>query len=130
MADHPNAELFRKGYTAFQKGDLDGVRALFAPDIVWHVPGNNHFSGDYRGVDTTLELFMKNMQETEGTFKVEVHDILANDEHAVALAVVSGKRQGKSLSDRYTHVAHVKGGRITESWIYGEHQDQVDAFWG
>ncbi|HEX6493738.1 MAG TPA: hypothetical protein VF112_09515 [Candidatus Dormibacteraeota bacterium] len=52
---------------------------------------------------------MKNMQETEGTFKVEVHDILANDEHAVALAVVSGQRQGKSLSDRYTHVGSRQG---------------------
>ena len=30
----------------------------------------------------------------------------------------------------YTHVVHVKGGKITESWIYGEHQDEVDAFWG
>ena len=130
MADHPNAELFRKGYTAFQAGDLDTVRSLFAPDIVWHVPGNNHFSGDHRGVDATIEVFMKNFQETDGTFKVEVHDILANDEHAVALGIVSGQRQGKSLSDRYTHVVHVKSGKITESWIYGEHQDQVDAFWG
>ena len=130
MADHPNAELFRKGYTAFQNGDLDTVRALCAPDIVWHLPGHNHLSGEHRGVDATIELFMKQFQETGGTLKVEVHDILANDEHAVALGMASGQRQGKSISDRYTHVVHVKGGRITESWIYGENQDQVDAFWG
>ena len=43
---HPNAELFAKGYAAFQAGDLDTVRDLFAPDIVWHLPGKNHLSGD------------------------------------------------------------------------------------
>src|ERR1700730_3458024 len=107
MADHPNAELFRRGYTAFQAGDLDTVRSLFAPDIVWNVPGRNRFAGAHRGVDAVIDLFVEQFQETDGTFKVEVHDILANDEHAVALATVSAQRGGKSVSDRYTHVAHI-----------------------
>lgn len=130
MADHPNAELLRRGYAAFQVGDLDTVKSLFDPDITWHVPGHNHTSGDHKGADATLALFMQNFQETEGTFKVELHDVLANDEHAVALATVSGTRQGKSLNDHYTHVAHIRDGKLTESWIFDEHQDEVDAFWG
>ncbi len=130
MADHPNAELFRRGYAAFQQGDLDTVRELFAPDIVWHIPGHNHFSGDHAGVDNVLELFGRNFQETEGTFKVEVHDILANDTHAVALATVSGQREGENMSDHYTHSVHIVDGRVAESWIFQEHQDEVDAFWG
>ncbi|SRR5258708_6941231 len=130
MAEHPNAELFRKGYAAFSSGDLDTVRALFAPDIVWHVPGKNHFAGDHEGIDNVLALFLANLQETDGTFKVEMHDAVANDDHAVVLGTVSGQRDGKSLNDRYTHVAHIKDGLITESWIFGEHQDVVDDFWG
>jgi uncharacterized protein len=130
VADHPNAELFRRGYTAFQNGDLDTVRALFAPDIVWNVPGKSHLAGSYRGVDDTIGLFLRQFDETAGNFKVEVHDILANDEHAVALAKVSARKEGKSLSDNYTHVVHIKDGRLTESWIFGEHPDEVDAFWG
>jgi uncharacterized protein len=130
MADHPNAELFRRGYTAFQSGDLDTVRSLFAADIVWNVAGHNHLSGAHRGIDDVLAVFMRNFEETGGTFKVELHDILANDEHAVALATVSGQKDGKSMKDNYTHVVHLKDGRVTESWIYDEHQDEVDAFWG
>jgi uncharacterized protein len=129
MADHPNAELFRRGYAAFQAGELDTVRSLFAPDIVWNIPGHNRFSGEHRGVDDVLNLFAQNFQETSGTFRVDIHDILANDEHAVALATVSGERNGKKLNDRYTHVVHIKDGRVTESWIFGENQDVVDAFW-
>jgi uncharacterized protein len=130
MADHASAELFRRGYDAFTKGDMETVRSLFAPDIVWHVPGHNHLSGDHRGVDNVLDLFMKNFQETSGTFKVEVHDLLGNDSHAVALATVSGQREGKSLNDRYTHVVHIQNGKLVESWIFAEHQDVVDDFWG
>jgi uncharacterized protein len=130
VADHPNAELFRRGYTAFQTGDLDTVRSLFAPDIVWHVPGKSHLAGDYSGVDNVIGLFMRNFEETNGTFKVELHDILANDEHAVALATTSGQKNGKSLRDNYTHVVHISNGKLTESWIFDEHQDEVDAFWG
>jgi ketosteroid isomerase-like protein len=29
MADHPNADLIRRAYAAFQQGDLDTVRSLF-----------------------------------------------------------------------------------------------------
>lgn len=130
MADHPNADLFRRGYTAFQTGDLDTVRSLFAPDIVWHTPGHSHLSGDTHGVDDTIGLFMRQFEETNGTFAVELHDIVANDEHAVALARFSGQKDGKSISDNYVHVAHIKDGRLTESWIFGDHQDEVDAFWG
>ena len=130
MADHPNAELFQRGYTAFQQGDLDTLRSLFAPDITWHFPGHNHLSGAHRGVDAVLQFFGQQMQETDGTLRVEVHDILANDQHAVALAKVSAQRGGKSISDNYTHVVHIANGKLTESWIFGENQDKIDEFWG
>jgi uncharacterized protein len=130
VADHPNVDLFRRGYAAFQAGDLDTVRSLFAPDIVWHVGGDNHLAGDHRGVDDVIALFMRNFEETNGTFAVEVHDILANDEHGVALATVSGQKDGRSLRDNYTHVVHLAGGRLTESWIFPENAAEVDAFWG
>ena len=57
MADHPNADLIRRAYAAFQQGDLDTVRSLFDADIVWHAPGNNQLSGDHSGVDNVLALF-------------------------------------------------------------------------
>jgi len=129
MAEHPNAELFRRGYAAFQSGDLESLRSLLAPDVVWNVPGRNRFAGIFRGVDDVLKLFMQQFQETNGTFRVEVHDILANDDHAVALATVSAERNGKSVSDRYTHVAHFKEGKLTESWICDENLYAIDEFW-
>lgn len=129
MADHPNAELFRKGYAAFQTGDLDTLRSLFADDLEWTFPGHNQFSGTLRGPDQVLGAFGQQMQETDGTLKVEVHDIVANDTHAVALATFSAQRNGKSVSDRYTHVAHIVDGKVAQSWIFQENPDKVDELW-
>ncbi len=131
MADHPNAELFKKGYAAFAAGDMDTVRSLFAPDIVWHVSGKSHFAGDYTGVDSVLDLFTQYFEESGGTFKVDVHDIVANDTHGVAVAALSAQKDGKSLSsERYVHVVHMNDGLQTESWIFSENQEVIDDFWG
>jgi len=44
-------------------------------------------SGDHRGVDDILDFFARTMELTAGSFRVELHDVVANDEHAVALYV-------------------------------------------
>lgn len=49
-------------------------------------------------------------------FRLEVHDVLANDDHAVALVTAFSSRGGESLEDRAAQVFHVKGGKISEFW--------------
>ena len=127
---HPNEELIRKGYEAFGKGDMDTIRGLFADDIVWHAPGRSQFSGDFRGVDEVLGQFARLFEETNGTFNVEIHDVLANDEHVVVLAVARGERSGKTLEDRGVQVFHVKDGKVTEQWLHSEDQYAADEFFG
>lgn len=50
-------------------------------------------------------------------FRLEVHDVLANDDHAVALVTAFSSRGGESLEDRAAPVVHVKGGKISEFWV-------------
>jgi hypothetical protein len=47
---------------------------------------------DGSGVSHSLPLEIT----SPGTFRVEFHDVLANDEHAVALYVVRGEREGRT----------------------------------
>ncbi len=54
MADHPNAELLRKGYEAFDKGDIAALTDMFAEDVVWHVTGTSPISGVHRGREAVL----------------------------------------------------------------------------
>src|SRR5258708_15136953 len=93
----------RQGYENFDKGDLDAIRGDFAPDTVWHSGGSNILTGDYKGIDDVFAYFMKIVQETGGTFKTEVHDVLANATHGVALVRSSATRNGKPPDTKAVH---------------------------
>ena len=129
MADHPNADLLRRGYEAFGKGDMATITELFSEDLVWHLPGNNQLSGVHRGRDAVFAIFAKTTQLSGGTFKIKVHDVLANDEHAVALTRGTASRQGKQLNSLDTDVYHMSNGKVTEFWSFAEDQRLTDEFW-
>ena len=129
MTDHPNAKLVMRGFEAFATGDMDTMSEILAPDIKWHTPGNNMLSGDYEGLESVLELFGRVGQETAGTISNEVHAILADDEHAVALVKTTASRGGKSLDGAGAFVFHVSGGRATEVWNLIMDQAAADDFW-
>jgi ketosteroid isomerase-like protein len=126
---HANVERARLAYEAFGKGDIEAVGQFMADDILWHVGGTNVISGDYRGRDAVFGFFGKLMQETGGTFKSEVHDILANDEHGAVLVTNTAERNGKHFEWRAVNVSHSDSeGRVTEFWAFTENSQEVDEF--
>lgn len=126
---HPNEDLVRRGYEAFGRGDMATLNELFSDDLVWHVPGHNPLSGDFRGKDEVFSTFQKVGELSGGTFKLDIHAILADDEHAVALTRSIGQREGKSLEDNTVQVFHLKDGKVTEQWLYPGDAEATDAFW-
>src|ERR1700751_3591936 len=98
MAEPPNVALVRQGYAAFSSGDMDTLNRLFAENIVWHEGGRGPLAGDYKGRDQVFGMLGKLMELTGGTVSVEVHDVLANDEHAAVLVNLSVTRNGKRWS--------------------------------
>src|SRR5256714_15623277 len=109
---HPNVDLVRRGYGAFATGDMATLNELFADDIVWHAPGRNELAGTYRGKDEVFANLQKNMELTGGTFKLDIHAILADDEHAVTLLRASAEREGKALNDETVQDFHIKDGKV------------------
>ena len=129
MADHPNLELLRRGYAAYGSGDMDTINELFADDVVWHVAGRSPLSGDYNGKEQVFGFFAKLQEMSEGTSKVEVHDLLANDEHGVAVVTESATRSGRNHKGNATHVLHLRDGQVTEFWDAQTDQYATDEFW-
>jgi ketosteroid isomerase-like protein len=48
---HPNEELVRRGYEAFNTADVETLREVFADTTIFHEPGRSPISGDYQGLD-------------------------------------------------------------------------------
>jgi len=121
--------LLRKGYEAFAKGDMATLTDLISGDVVWHVPGTSRISGEYRGRDAAFAWFGQIAELSGGTFRIEVHDILANDEHAVALTRATASRQGRQLNALDTDVYHIRNGKVTEAWSFTDDQRRAEEFW-
>jgi ketosteroid isomerase-like protein len=129
MVDHPNLDLMRRGYAAYASGDLETISQLFADDVVWHVSGRSPLSGDYTGREQVFGFFGTLQELSGGTSRVEVHDLLADDEHGVAIVTQSGTRNGRSYEGKVTHVLHLRDGKVTEFWDAYVDQYTADEFW-
>ena len=126
---HPNEELIRQGFDAFARGDMEALRNdIFTPDVIYHVAGRSPISGDYKGVDEVLGFFAKIFEISGGTFRAELHDAFANDEHGVALSVARGTRDGKTLADNGPLVFHFRDGRVAEVWVHATDLYALDEF--
>ncbi len=116
MYEHPNVARIRDGYTAFAKGDLTALGDLFDENIVWHDTGRNQLSGEYRGLQAVFGFFGKLMEVTEGSFRIDLRTVLADDEHGVALVGITASRGGRSVEIDEAHVFNMREGRVTEFW--------------
>jgi uncharacterized protein len=97
---HPNEELTRRAYDAFSRGDVDTLRQLFADDAVFHEPGRNPVSGDHQGIDQILAFLGLLAARSGGTYRVPLHDVVANDQHAVGLHVYETAPVGRYSESR------------------------------
>jgi len=91
---HPNRELIKRAYDAFGRSDIPTVLSILDNKIHWRVPGQNPLSGDYVGHEQVLGFFQKSMELSQGTLRIELHDIVASDTTVFVLCTVSATRSG------------------------------------
>jgi len=129
VTEHPNVALTRRGYDAFARGDLAALAGLIAEDVIWHVAPPGPLSGTYRGREEVFRFFGDLARETGGTFRVDVHDVLANDRHSVALCTMTASRGGKSLKVPVANIGRMRDGTITEFWTATAEPQATVMFW-
>lgn len=127
---HPHEDLIRAGYAAFGRGDIHAFLTDFSsPDIVWHFPGRSRLAGDHAGAETVGALFRTLGELSSGTHRVELHDVIANDDHTVALHVARAERGDKKMEVNALTIFHIQDGKVTEAWTVHYDLHAVDDFW-
>ncbi|MCA9867025.1 MAG: nuclear transport factor 2 family protein [Anaerolineae bacterium] len=121
--DERNIRVVRLMYS----GD-EAERAQIAPNIVWHVPGHNPVSGEYRGFDEYTHLLPARMAPLS-RWDFELEDVMVNGDHVVATFSVKGERKGKQVALRGAHIMRLNAaGQIVEGWGFTKDQDALDDF--
>ncbi|MEV0734967.1 nuclear transport factor 2 family protein [Streptomyces sp. NPDC050549] len=130
MADHPHALLVRKGYDAFVRGDMDTLRSLMSSDVTHHVPGTHPLSGDFKGLDATIDMYGQLFAQTNGTLRVELRNVLVDGRgHAVTLHRLTAERDGKRIDETGGIVFRILGDKITDLNECVEDIDKANEFW-
>jgi ketosteroid isomerase-like protein len=125
--DHPNAALTRRLFEAFGR-DPKVIAAARALGVVWRVPGNTVMSGEYRGPRDVVEFLRRTGLETDGTYRSQLHTVVAGDEWGLAVYRAYGTRNGIDLDVDQALVIRFADGRLKE--VTAVPLDSTfDAFW-
>lgn len=125
---HPNISLLEKVYQDFSKGDLHAILAACGEQITFQVPGRSKLAGKYTQ-SNFADLVGKLHELSGGTWKFEVHDILASDLHATVLLTDRLVRDGKPIEFRTLHVWRFEAGKPIAWYEYPRDLYQYDAIW-
>ena len=124
-------ETARKYIQAVQTGDQAALGALLAPDLVWHQPGNNRFSGTHKGAEAVAGMIGGMMTVSQGTFAItRANGFMRNGVWVAVELEFEGRRDGLVMSQRGVDLLRIENGRIVEARLFSSDPEQEDAFWG
>ncbi|MDM0080006.1 nuclear transport factor 2 family protein [Variovorax sp. J31P179] len=126
-----NIDITKTYIKAVQTGDQATLGSLISPDVVWHQPGSNQFSGTHRGMAAVGALLGKMMEVSRGTFAITRADHhMANGDWVAVTLEFAGQANGIELKQPGVDLIRIEGGKIVEVRLFSSDQNQEDLFWG
>jgi ketosteroid isomerase-like protein len=122
-----NRQLLEAMYDRFWSGDLNGMRALIADDVLVNIAGRSAISGVYHGWGGYMQ-FRERLMATAGSrYKLEVAALAASDRDGFAVERIRMNRRWDPAVQEIFVLMHfsIEGGRIvimddfpldTEAW--------------
>jgi ketosteroid isomerase-like protein len=108
-----NIEATKKGYAAFNAGDLDAALNAFDDTVEWTIPGDSMISGTHRGKGELTELMAQLAQKTTS---VETKSFLADGDAVVVLTEVTAGGETSQEADVFTFA----DGKIVNAQSFGD----------
>jgi ketosteroid isomerase-like protein len=124
-----NEAVVRRIFDAFARKEPFALRALFARDAVWTVPGDGVMAGEFHGREAIFRFLARLPKETAGTYGSQLVDVLASGERAAALYRASGERRGRRLDLDQVLLFRLDGGLVREVLALPSDPAAFEEFW-
>jgi hypothetical protein len=86
----------------------------------------HRFAGEFRGREEVLDLLLRMTQASVRTTFDEIHAVVGDREHVVALIRATLIAPGGSVPMRSVSVFHFGDEAIEEFWAMNDRQDEID----
>lgn len=125
------AEVVGTYFQNLADGDVEQAMAALDPQVEWHQPGQNRFSGVHRGPEAIGALIAGMLEISQGTFTVAPTGPLMTNGDVIAAPVrFAGHRDGEELDQNGVDLLTVADGRIIEVRLFTADGQAEDRFWG
>jgi ketosteroid isomerase-like protein len=132
MADI-TADRVKSAYKALATGDRNLIASFWAEEMVWQVPGHNHLSGWYHGLDEFLGFMGQVGALSGGSFNMETISVIVEADWSADITRNQGKRADseKKLDIEVVHVLRWTDGKVVagKGAIFGDGTTEYDQFW-
>ena len=126
-----NIDIAKTYIKAVQTGDQVTLGGIISPDVIWHQPGNNQFSGTHRSMAAVGPMLGKMMEVSKGTFAITRTDhYMANGDWVAITLEFAGEANGIKFKQLGVDLLRIEGGKIVEVRLFSSNQEEEDAFWG
>ncbi len=118
-----HAEVVRRSYEAFARGDLDAVVAEMADDIEWQQAQGLPHGGTYRGLDEVRKnVFAPLDRDWWSEFAADPAEFLDAGDEVVVLGRYRGTAlgTGRALDVPFVHIWSFRGGK---AWRFRQFLD-------
>jgi ketosteroid isomerase-like protein len=108
---------------AMDAGDMSVLGTAIADDVVWWEIGA---SEPVRGKQALME-----QMQGYGDYNIsaQLHDVIANDDHLIALLSVSATKGDEALEYRTAEIHHFNAdGQVTERWAFSDDTQAIIDF--
>ncbi len=124
MPEHPNAVMARQMADALGRGDVQALEGFLADDVIWHEIGRS----EPRRGKAALREAAAGGDAVDYVITGTLHDVVANDDHTIALVDVTATRGLKTLTYRTAEIYHIRDGKISERWAFSDDTAAISAF--
>lgn len=113
-----NIDLAKTGYKKFSEGDIEGVLAMFDPNMEWHECKGFPYvkeNGIFNGPKAVAEGVFNPIPEHYDEFNIEIEELLESGDRVIMTGYYTGtwKATGKKFKANAVHVWTVKNEKLS-----------------
>ena len=113
----------------FTEGNFIGVLDACSDKMTFQIPGKSPLAGKFNKTNFLSGFALKAKELSGGTYQLEVHDMMATDQHATVLCSSKLTTDGKTVELRAVHVWRFEHGVPIAWYEYPRDLYQFDEAW-